>query len=225
MTHLCHERLRHCGVEHGFGLRGAPELELARPRQVHGIAVVSAAACASDPPPVADAVTSDSPGRRIGVVTADCVPILAASADGSAVAAIHAGWRGLAAGVVAAGVDALATLAGPGVARIAVIGPHIGPCCYEVDAPVLEALESRFADALAAATHPARPGHAMLDLGCLVRWELEAHGMAAESIDSFPDACTACHPERFHSFRRDGERAGRMQHYIAACGVRLPREA
>ncbi len=225
MTHLCHERLRRCGVEHGFGVRGAPELELARPRQVHGIAVVSAAACASDPPPVADAVISDSPGRRIGVVTADCVPILAASADGSAVAAIHAGWRGLAAGVVAAGLDALAVVAGPGVARIAVIGPHIGPCCYEVDAPVLDALESRFANGLGAATRPARPGRAMLDLALLVCRELEACGVAPESIDSLSDACTACHPERFHSFRRDGERAGRMQHYIAASGARLPREA
>jgi copper oxidase (laccase) domain-containing protein len=141
------------------------------------------------------------------------------------VAAIHAGWRGLAAGVVAAGLDALAVLAGSGVARIAVIGPHIGPCCYEVDAPVLDALESRFADALGAATRPARPGRAMLDLALLVRRELEACGVAPESIDSLSDACTACHPERFHSFRRDGERAGRMQHYIAAGGARLPREA
>jgi YfiH family protein len=213
---LRHPLLAECGVEHAFGERDsqAPRA-VARPVQVHGCAVARLGDGGRVEPAEADAIVSDAPGRAVGVVTADCVPILAASRDGRAVAAIHAGWKGLARGVIAEAIEALARLSG-GAALVAVVGPHIGPDHYEVDAPVLDALAPAFGDALTPALRTGRPGHAWLDLGRLARTALERSGLAPEHCAALPDACTYAHPRRFHSFRRDGERAGRLLHHIAA---------
>jgi len=213
---LRHPLLEACGIAHGFGVRGAREPDgLLRPMQVHGSAVVCAEACRAPSRPAADAVVSDEPGVPVGVVTADCVPILLASRSGRVVAAIHAGWRGLAVGVVAAAVEAVRARAGS-EALIAVVGPHIGICCYEVDAPVLEPLAGRFGAALQGALRPARAGHALLDLGALALWELRRCSPDRIETARTEATCTQCDPERFHSFRRDGPRAGRMAHFVAA---------
>jgi YfiH family protein len=212
-----HPLLAARGVEHGFGLRdGSPPQDVVRVRQVHGaeVATVEGGACAS--PARADAVVSSRPGVRVGVATADCVPVLLSAPGGAAVAAIHAGWRGLAAGVIAAGVRVLGRFSGESAELVAAIGPHIGPCCYEVDRPVIELLSARFAAELEAALHPARPGHAMLDLGALTAAALVAEGLAPAAVGRLPQACTCCDSERFHSYRRDGARAGRLIHFIAA---------
>jgi YfiH family protein len=203
---------------HGFGVRDAPEpAGLLRPRQVHGIRVVSAAACRSQPAPEADAVVSLEPGVPVAVVTADCVPVLLAAPAGRAVAAIHAGWRGLADGVLAASVEALVRASGAAPAELAAgIGPHIGPCCYEVDAPVLDALGAGHGARLPQAARPARPGHAMLDLGLLAEAALAGVGIPTSAIGRAAAACTRCDAVRFHSFRRDGPRSGRLVHFIAA---------
>ncbi len=201
------------GIAHGFGLRTSPpRAAVRRARQLHGIRVVNADTGAELGE--ADAVWATQSGVAVGVVTADCVPILVA-AEGAAVAAIHAGWRGLAAGVVAAGVRALVAAA-PGAPLCAALGPYIGPCCYEVDTPVLEALAARFGAQLAAATRATRPGHALLDLGALVAIELAAEAIAPASIGRSASACTRCDAERFHSHRRDGASAGRLLHWIEA---------
>jgi hypothetical protein len=155
----------------------------------------------------------------IGVVTADCVPILVATQTGAAVAAIHAGWRGLACGVVEAGIAALRAGAEGSPRLVAAIGPHIGACCYEVDEPVLSALAPGFGKDLAAALRPGRPGHAWLDLGQLTRTALLRAGVAPDTLGLLPHACTRCHPERFHSYRREGVSAGRLYHFIAARGA------
>ena len=211
-----HPLLEACGVEHGFGVRDAAMPEpLLRPKQVHGISVAAASECAVPAPPEADAVVSTEAGVYVGVVTADCVPVLMASEDGRAVAALHAGWRGLAAGVVEAGVARLLALAGDRE-LVAVIGPHIGPCCYEVDSPVIDAMAERRAASMAESTTPSRPGHALLDLGQLTRATLLSCGRAAASIAEVSAACTRCDPIRFHSYRRDGPRSGRLVHYVAA---------
>jgi len=216
---LVDARLAQSGASHGFDLR---EVEAAagvvRPRQVHGAAVVSLAQCRDAAGrPEADAVVSTTPGVRIGIVSADCVPLLLAARDGSAVAAVHAGWRGLACGVIGAGVRALAAAAGVAPADLlAGIGPHIGSCCYEVDAPVLDALRQRFADRLQATLLPSRAGHALLDLGALTRAALEREGLPSGAVGEAAGLCTHCDPRHFHSYRRDGARAGRMVHYIAA---------
>jgi YfiH family protein len=211
-----HPLLAACGVEHGFGLRGSAREGLLRPHQVHGARVVTAAACAGANPPDADAIISKLAAQAVAVVTADCVPILVAAADGSAVAAIHAGWRGLAAGVIGAGVAALGELAGGEDSLVAVVGPHIGACCYEVDEPVLTGLSGRFGDSLADSTRPTRPDHVALDLGELSRLALRRAGIPPAAVGSIPDVCTRCDATRFHSYRRDGARSGRLVHFIAA---------
>lgn len=202
------------GVAHAFGMRGDEEARgLLRARQVHGARVVEADACRAQPPPEADALVSTDAGVWIGVVTADCVPILLASESGRAVAAVHAGWRGLAAGVIETAVRALRSRA-RGEALWAVVGPRVGPCCYEVDTPVLEALAARHGPLLQACSRATRSGHAQLDLGALARAALEGEGV--ERCDELAGVCTACDAQRFHSYRRDGARAGRLVHRIAA---------
>ena len=163
-------------------------------------------------------MVSGMPGVAVAVVTADCVPILACSEDGALVAAIHAGWRGLACGVVAAAVEALLVRLKPEQRLYAVIGPHIGACCYEVDEPVTSALRARFGAALDGALRETRPGHARLALSSLARAELASGGVGFECQGDFTDACTYCDADRFHSYRRDGARAGRLLHHIAASG-------
>jgi hypothetical protein len=189
-----------------------------RPRQVHGAAVAEVGAGGALDRAEADAVLSTVPDIPVAILTADCVPILAALADGSAVVAIHAGWRGLAAGVIGAGIERLAArTARPRSDIVAVIGPRIGVCCYEVDAPVLGALRHRFGEAVERVARRARPGHHWLDLGGLAAEALTVAGLDPSRLAVLEDACTRCDPGRFHSYRRDGDRAGRMEHYIMPC--------
>ena len=211
------ELLAKTGVDHGFGLRSFVEpADLRRPRQVHGSAVTTAQCCAVPSPPEADVVVSEEAGVRVAVATADCVPILLAGESGRAVAAVHAGWRGLAGGVIGAGLAALRDRIGGSEKIVAAIGPHIGPCCYEVDEPVLAAMAERFSNALSEASRPTNPGHVRLDLARLAREALSAEGVDPARIGSRTVACTACDSERFHSYRRDGPKAGRLFHFIAA---------
>ena len=124
------------------------------------------------------------------VVSADCLPV--AVAGQGAVAMLHCGWRGLAAGVLEEGVRAVRELAGPGPLS-AVIGPGAGPCCYEVGPEVHEAL------ALARES-------ALLDLPAVARSRLVAAGVGEVSTVQL---CTICDP-RFYSHRREGAGAGRQ---------------
>jgi YfiH family protein len=214
---LLHPLLAERGIEHGFGVRGAvPPANLLRASQVHGARIATVGECSGPAPPAADGVASATPGVPVAVVTADCVPILLATSCGTAVAAVHAGWRGLAAGVVDSGVSAVRKLARRPSSLLAAIGPHIGPCCYEVDGPVVDALRGRFAPVLQGVLRPTRAGHASLDLGALARSALVAAGVGPDAVGAVPEACTRCHPERFHSYRRDGPAAGRLVNFIAA---------
>jgi polyphenol oxidase len=198
------------GIEHGFGgagsLAAAAPAGLMRPRQVHGSALARAPFAAM---PEADAVWSAAPGAVVGVVTADCVPILVADRRGRFVCAIHAGWRGSAARIASRTVRALcaATKTPPGE-LVAAIGPHIGACCYEVDEPVLQAISER------SVFEPARrPGHAMLDLFALNRLRLVGAGVPARAIERV-GGCTLCDPRRrYASYRRDKTK-GQMLHFI-----------
>lgn len=209
---LRHELLAVAG-DHGFGTRSAEVPDVVRPVQVHGSAVAVAERSGSLDVETADAVISQVPGVFVAIVTADCVPVLSCSRDGAVVGAIHAGWRGLSQGVVQCGLDALSRRADAPLR--AVVGPHIGSCCYEVDEPVESALRERFGAGVEQALAPSRPGHHFLDLGSLVRSEIQAAGVASDEV-AVVGGCTQCQPERFHSFRRDGEAAGRMTHFIAA---------
>ena len=216
--HLRHGLLSSIGVDHGFGLRGLAELAGLRcPRQVHGTAVATAQQCAGKGlAPEADAVVSEEIGVRVAVVTADCLPILLAGDRGRVVAAVHAGWRGLAGGVISACLAALRERLGKSETIAAVIGPHIRKCCYEVDEPLLGAFEERFSETLPHALRQTRPGHARLDLGLLAREALRAEGVESDWIGFLEGACTACDGERFYSYRRDGPETERLVHFIAA---------
>jgi YfiH family protein len=226
LSWLTHALLDDAGVAHGFGTRACrPPEPLLRPRQVHGtrVVVLTRDAALPDDPGEADAVVSERPALPIGVVTADCLPILVAT-PGGRVAAVHAGWRGLAAGVIGEALAALAALAPEGLTgAVGVIGPRVGPACYEVDAPVVEALARRFANALEDALAQTRPGHWQLDLAALARVELARAGLAERRIAALADACTACDARRFHSYRRDGPGSGRLFHWIAAREQRTDR--
>jgi YfiH family protein len=145
-----------------------------------------------------DGLWSDEPGRAMLLLTADCLPIAITRADEgereAAVAILHAGWRGLLAGIVAAGVRALA-----GGRLAAAIGPGIGPCCYEVGEEVAGPFREAFGDDVV------REGR--LDLWTAAERALRAAGVAR--VDRY-DLCTSCHADRFFSHRRDGGRTGRQ---------------
>jgi YfiH family protein len=226
---LTHPILALRGIEHGFGLRTSPEPpRLLRVRQVHGCAVAVVRDAAAGALGDADALVSAVPQSALAVATADCVPVLASAGAGRVVAAIHAGWRGLAAGVVGEALAALRREAqhvgADDADLVAAIGPHIGACCYEVDEPVLTALRRRFGAALDASIASAagasgsatRPGHALLDLAALTRVDLMHAGVPAAALGVLEHACTRCDRARFHSFRRDGAAAGRLLHWIRA---------
>jgi len=154
-------------------------------------------------------------------VTADCVPILVASEDGAVVAAIHAGWRGFAAGVVQSGLAAVSSLA-RGVPLVAAIGPAARGCCYEVDAPVRDALAEHHAEELDGALEPGRSGHWQLDLPRLAEIVIGQIEWNCTHIGTEHRLCTICSGDRFESYRRDGAAAGRLRHFINRSGT-IPR--
>ena len=172
--------------------------------QVHGCAVTS---FASDKGGIeADAAIADLPGRVCAVLTADCLPLLLCNCSGSRVAAVHAGWRGLAAGVIEA---VLTGLYEPGESLLAWLGPAIGPGAFEVGEEVRGTfLKHNPADEIA--FQPAGPGHWMADIYQLARNRLESYNLG---YIGGGDSCTVEERERFFSFRRDGI-TGRMASLI-----------
>lgn len=178
-------------------------------RQVHGTAVLRfdrplQAPLPTEAEPEADAATTAVPGVVLAVLTADCLPVVLAAADGSEVAVAHAGWRGLAAGVLEVTVAAMH--AAPG-RLLAWLGPAAGPQAYEIGAEVFDAFVG--ADPQAAeAFVPTRPGHWKVDLYALARRRLGAAGLAPGAIHG-GGLCTISDPERFYSHRRE-QRTGRM---------------
>jgi polyphenol oxidase len=165
-------------------------------RQVHGTDVRRV----TGPPPPDRAVTEEDgqatalAGHPALVFVADCLPVLLATEG--AVAAVHAGWRGLAGGVIAEGVAALRAVGGTGEIT-ALIGPGARGCCYETGEEVHAAF----------AADGARVGERNLDLALIARRRLEAAGAAAVHDVGL---CTICHPELFFSHRRDSGVTGRQ---------------
>jgi purine-nucleoside/S-methyl-5'-thioadenosine phosphorylase / adenosine deaminase len=166
-------------------------------RQVHGTAVVDAAQAAREPE--ADAAVARRPGAVCVVKSADCLPVLLADDAGSVVGAAHAGWRGLAAGVIEATIDEMRV---PGGSLMAWLGPAIGPKAYEVGVEVRDAFLARDARADAAFV-PNRPGHWLLDLCAVARQRLAARGVTRVHGGLW---CTYSEPQRFPSYRRDRTR-------------------
>jgi YfiH family protein len=166
-------------------------------KQVHGPVVVRADDITR--PVEADASITTTPGVVVVVLVADCLPVLLADADGRCVGAAHAGWRGLAAGVIQATASAMRReLGDPQAELVAYLGPAIGPSRFEVGSDVLEVMAAALPDA-AAAFRPLE-GKFLADLFALARQALAASGVA--NVHGGGD-CTYGDPQRFYSFRRD----------------------
>jgi YfiH family protein len=174
-------------------------------RQVHGSRVVRHPGRA-DHPPEADAVVALEAGRVCAVLTADCLPVFLCDRAGTRVAVAHAGWRGLAAGVLRATVGALG---GAPAELMAWLGPAIGPTAYEVGDDVVAALEAGSGPDLSPAFLP-HGDRWLLDMYLAARLQLEHAGVPAVHGGSL---CTFSDPQRFFSFRRDGV-TGRMASLI-----------
>jgi YfiH family protein len=203
----------HVGDDPGVVQRNRAALRASLPgapawiSQVHGVAVVDAASVQpGEPVRVGDASIATAPGVVCAMMTADCLPVLFADLDGKVVGAAHAGWRGLAAGVLGATVAAM-RVAGAGELT-AWLGPAIGPAQFEVGADVLEAFmagarDGREAGQVRAAFAPfeGRPGKYLADMNALARGLLVRDGLTRVWGGGH---CTATEADRFYSYRRDG---------------------
>ncbi len=180
-------------------------------RQVHGNR--HAIATDAGPAPEADSLITRAPGIALCVLTADCLPVFVASRRGDEIAIIHAGWRGLSAGIIE---NTLAAMRGKAEDLLVWLGPAIQSPRYEVGGDVREALLNRGlarreAEAIAAAFAPGpKPGKYQADLPRIAKIQLQALGVTAITGGTH---CTHGDPNRFYSHRRDGP-CGRMANLI-----------
>ncbi|MBO8168091.1 MAG: peptidoglycan editing factor PgeF [Thermoanaerobacteraceae bacterium] len=149
--------------------------------------------------------------RQLPLVTfyADCVPVYLVDETKPAVALVHAGWKGTVARIAANGVQKMIEEYGCSADRIkAIIGPSIGPCCYQVDRPVIDKFTAVFGDT-GDLLSPQGEGYALLDLWQANSRVLQEAGISLENI-YITGLCTCCHKELFYSYRRDRGKTGRM---------------
>ncbi|HYM23466.1 MAG TPA: peptidoglycan editing factor PgeF [Vicinamibacterales bacterium] len=202
------------------GAAGVQPDHLVRVRQIHGVSVHRArAGLRAGPLPEADIIISNDPSVAIAIQTADCVPLLLADTRGDGVAAVHAGWRGLALRAPSVGVEALVRAFGTRPDDIvAAAGPSISAARYEVGADVRQRFEHGGFDRLDRWFLPGvRAEHWQFDGWQATRDQLVAAGLAPERI-LIAALCTAANPDSFCSYRRAGSPAGRMAAVIRARG-------
>lgn len=219
------------GVLHAFGTKAVcaiPDMhndgakfQVVSVSQVHGIDVLILAGRMTDSQVREaasaknfDAIITDRPRTWLTVRTADCVPVLFLGPDRGVIGVAHAGWRGTVGGISANVVRLMQEVFDCKLDLVQVaIGPSIGRSCYEVDDPVLRPLKRAFPfwSKVVSETGGGR-GH--LDLGRLNRLALETAGVQSSQIFAV-NLCTACHPDLFHSYRRDGKRTRHMISGIA----------
>lgn len=186
-------------VAHWFGAR--PE-KLATVHQVHSPAAVVVGPDYDGERPEADAMVTATPGIVLGVLSADCGPILFADPEARVIGAAHAGWKGTLDGVLEATIDAMTALGAVRSRIHAALGPSISRRSYEVGPEFIERFTARD-PAYRAFFHPAaRDGHAMFDLPALTLKRLTDAGIMAENLDM----CTYTDEERFFSYRRTTHR-------------------
>jgi len=188
-------------ISHGFGTRNATlvQEDMASLEQIHSSEPLVAdrpSGCVGQ----GDALLTRRPGVAVSVRTADCFPILLADRHCRVVAAVHAGWRGTAARIVVVVLEKMRAQFGSAPGDVfAAIGPGIGVCCYQVGPDV----------ALRFQLH----GQVRLDLAAANRNQLLQAGVPGIQVE-MPSVCTFCDAGRFHSYRREGERAGRQISFI-----------
>jgi polyphenol oxidase len=209
---------------------GVPVRSVVRLHQVHGVhaVIVRRVDRLPDTWGTGDASATDHPGVALSVKVADCVPILLADTRTGAVAAVHAGWRGTAAGVAGAAVQAMTSAFGSHPADlVAAIGPSIGPCCYRVGEDVRAVfgaggrwavwIERWFTPSPRGTPRHGVPGTPPPEGGLslfLDAWAANADQLSAAGVPisavHVSRLCTSCHRDVFHSYRVDGVGAGRM---------------
>ena len=191
---------------------GLPPLTVVTPRQVHGTRICNVDSLSLSPLE-ADGLVTTTRGLTVGIKTADCVPLLFVAPPALFAAAVHAGWRGVVAGIVPKAVSTAVENASltPADIRVA-IGPAVGPCCYEVGPEVRVAFEKRYGSDWTepAFTTPGPRPH--LDLRLFVRRQLEASGVSPSAIEMV-GPCTSC-DRTYASYRRDGPAAGRQLSFV-----------
>ena len=192
---------------------------LRRVNQVHGGRVVEASSY-NGAAPDADGLWTRSPSDLLVIRVADCAPVWIVDPPHKTIALLHAGWRGVAAGVVEHAIAALASAGAYADDLHAAIGPHIGPCCFEVGPEVSQ----RFGNDPGAVLPPIsllvdrkRDDGAALDLSAAITNRLRSAGVDAGRIEA-STACTRCRADLFHSYRRNGTGGPLM----AAIGAALP---
>jgi len=192
-------------LAHGFGTRDStPPSDLTTVRQIHSAQVLDACGRRGEQIGEGDALVSAEPDVAIGIRTADCVPILFADPETRVIACAHAGWRGTAANIAAATVARMEALGCDPKNIVAAIGPSIGPCCYEVSA------ETAFHfDRWRTATDGEERPH--LDLPAINEAQLVEAGIYRIWKSG---ECTYCRADRYFSFRREKEQAGRMLTFV-----------
>ena len=187
----------------GFGTRAAAApSELASVKQVHGsvIVPVTQVGFAGE----GDGLITRTPGVTLGIKTADCLPILMVDMSQRVVAAIHAGWRGTALGIACGALTAMQqNFETKPVDVVVAMGPAIGKCCFEVGAEVAR----QFAHFNGEWRYATEKCH--LDLQAINAWQMRRAGVLPKNI-VYNEFCTVCGGEQFWSYRKEGERAGRM---------------
>jgi YfiH family protein len=169
-------------------------------RQVHGADVARVGAAAGFAGP-GDVLVTRERGVSLAIVTADCLALTLWDAEHGVLAMAHAGWRGTARGAAQAAVAALRAAGGDPARVRAAISPSIGPCCYEIDAPVVDAFRSAYPTRWERWLRPGRPDHWMLDLWAAAEDLLESSGVPRSRIEH-ARLCTACNPGLLYSYRK-----------------------
>ncbi len=156
-----------------------------------------------------DAILTNQAETLLTIQTADCVPVLLMDSSRGVVGAVHAGWRGAVHGIVTKSVQNMVERFGADLASLHVaIGPSAGPCCYEVDTPVIERLAPDLSNASTILKRTS-PGTGQLDLKELIRWQVVSLGIAEDHIHTV-GICTICRSDLFFSYRREGRVHGSM---------------
>jgi YfiH family protein len=179
-------------------------------KHVHGTRVWTVGEELPEPPEF-DGLVSAQKGKVLGAFAADCIPLVFADAEAKVCGAAHAGWRGTV-GKVAVNVVEGMVRAGASKERIRVVlGPSIGPCCFEVGPELVEEFTAAFPGVEGLVVPGPVKDH--IDLRVATRVQLEAAGILPAHIDDTPP-CTKCHGDRFFSYRRDGQAGGVHMGYI-----------
>jgi len=183
-------------------------------KHVHGVKVWQIGEPLPDPPEF-DGMISTEKGKVLGAFAADCIPLVFADPIALVCGAAHAGWRGTVGKVAVEVVEKMVRAGASREHLRVVLGPSIGPCCFEVGDEVASEFREAFGDA--AGLIVKGPAKEHVNMRVATRVQLEAVRVLSENIDDTPP-CTKCHPDRFFSYRRDGQAGGVHMGYIGLRG-------